>query len=292
MTISEYYGFPPDVNAQLNYSSFHDMQDSSFPCAEMNEAFTNQSRTCVKLFDTSKTTSMANMLKGCRNLYSVPLFETSNVTDMSNMLSGCSSLVYISELNTSNVTNMSGFARDCGSLTTFPHVDTRNVTDMSYMCSDCSHLKSFPQLDTSSVTNMKSMLFFTNLDSFPQLDTSKVTDMTSMIYWCPNLTSLPPLDCSSISGSNKYPVYEVVNLIDVGGFINMKYSWTNAYGLVKCDKLSYQSCINILNGLYDFTGNGERPTSSQGKLKVHANFLALVGDELSIGTDKGWTITA
>ena len=69
-------------------------------------------------------------------------------------------------------------------------------------------------------------------------------------------------------------------------------NWNDNYGLVLCPNLTYQSCINILNGLYDFTGNGETPYSSQGKLKVHQNFLNAVGDEISIGTNKGWTITA
>lgn len=55
--------------------------------------------------------------------------------------------------------------------------------------------------------------------------------------------------------------------------------------------LTYESCISILNNLYDFTGNGETPNSSQGKLKVHQNFLGKVGDKISIGINKGWTIT-
>ena len=64
------------------------------------------------------------------------------------------------------------------------------------------------------------------------------------------------------------------------------------YSFDKTPNLTYESCINILNGLYDFTGNGETPASNQGKLKVHSNFLTTVGDEISIGTNKGWTITA
>ena len=64
------------------------------------------------------------------------------------------------------------------------------------------------------------------------------------------------------------------------------------YNLNSLPNLTYESCINVLNGLYDFTGNGETPSSSQGKLKVHQNFLDKVGDEISIGTSKGWSITA
>ena len=56
--------------------------------------------------------------------------------------------------------------------------------------------------------------------------------------------------------------------------------------------LTYESCISILNNLYDFTGNGETPDNNQGKLKVHPNFLTTVGDEISIGVAKGWTISA
>jgi hypothetical protein len=48
----------------------------------------------------------------------------------------------------------------------------------------------------------------------------------------------------------------------------------------------------VLNGLFDFVSAGISPASNEGKLKVHQNFLNLVGDEISIGTNKGWTITA
>ena len=81
------------------------------------------------------------------------------------------------------------------------------------------------------------------------------------------------------------------NLTYFGGLIDVKVNWNDNYGLVRCPNLTYESCISILNNLYDFTGNGETPTSSQAKLKVHQNFLNLVGDDLAIGTNKGWTIT-
>ena len=77
-----------------------------------------------------------------------------------------------------------------------------------------------------------------------------------------------------------------------GGFQNMKCNWNDNRGLSATPNLTYESCISILNCLYDFTGNGLTPSSSQGNLKVHQNFLDLVGDEITIGTNKGWTITA
>lgn len=77
-------------------------------------------------------------------------------------------------------------------------------------------------------------------------------------------------------------------LVEFGGFIGLKakieiHNWS---------ALNYESCINILNGLHDFVSAGETPTSKQGILKVHSNFLSLVGDEIAIATNKGWQVTA
>jgi hypothetical protein len=100
-------------------------------------------------------------------------------------------------------------------------------------------------------------------------------------------------NCENLTSSPFNSIYSnAPNLIYHSGFPNCKYSSSDNYYYVKLANLTYESCISILNNLYDFTGNGVTPTSSQGKLKVHANFLTTVGDELSIGTNKGWTITA
>ena len=47
----------------------------------------------------------------------------------------------------------------------------------------------------------------------------------------------------------------------------------------------------MLNGLYDVTANGETPNSEQGQLKVAQSFLDKVGDEISIGVAKAWSIS-
>ena len=116
-----------------------------------------------------------------------------------------------------------------------------------------------------------------------------------MFYSCSNLTSLPALNAQSLNMgqySGLFGYSELPNLINFGGFLNLKCSLTNDKNLKKLPNLTYESCINVLNGLYDFAGNGETPNSDQGQLKVHQNFLDKVGDEISIGINKGWTITA
>lgn len=100
-------------------------------------------------------------------------------------------------------------------------------------------------------------------------------------------------DCERLTTSPYVRTYsQIKNVTYHSGFPNCKYSTNDAYYYVKLPNLTYESCISILNNLYDFTGNGVTPNSSQGQLKVHSNFLSLVGDEISIGTNKGWTITA
>ena len=89
-----------------------------------------------------------------------------------------------------------------------------------------------------------------------------------------------------------YSYSNLNNLTYFGGYIGRTESMENNNVLAKCPNLSYESCKSILENLYDFTGHGETPTSSQGKLKVHPNFLTTIGDEISIGIDKGWSITA
>ena len=120
--------------------------------------------------------------------------------------------------------------------------------------------------------------------------------MQGIFNGCYALTTIPALDCSSIGTDYNAAAWfgysNLNNLTEIGGFLNLKTKSDSNYGLAECPNLTYQSCINILNGLYDFTGNGETPDSNQGKLKVHANFLTTVGEDISIGLNKGWTITS
>lgn len=195
------------------------------------------------------------------------------------------------------LTNMNHMFYNCLRLTTIPEIDTSSVTDMGGTFSACQSLRTIPLLDTSSVTDMSETFYYCRaLTTIPEIVTSKVTNMYGIFENCSTLTTLPQLDCSSIgTGYNStawFGFSELPNLVNVGGFIGLKIKSDSDYGLKKVPNLTYESCINILNGLYDFTGNGETPNSNQGKLKVHANFLTTVGEEISIGINKGWVITS
>ena len=132
------------------------------------------------------------------------------------------------------------------------------------------------------------------LQVIPQFDTKNVTDMANMFESCGSLVSLPALDARSLNMWSFWGIFgnnELPNITDFGGFLNLKHSLTNDNDLKKLPNLTYESCINVLNGLYDFTGNGETPNSEQGKLKVAQSFIDKVGDEISIATSKGWDVS-
>lgn len=198
----------------------------------------------------------------------------------------------------SGITNITFMFEGCGNLTTIPMIDTSKVTSMSHTFHNCISITTIPLWDTSKVTDMYHTFYKCDrLKNIPQLNTSNVTNMTGMFRDCTNITSIPALNASNVTYiSNFFGSFGVEKLTDVGGLIGLKKSMGDAFGFAQAPNLSYQSCINILNGLYDFTGNGETPSSSpdnlQGKLMVHQNFLDKVGDKISIGINKGWTITA
>lgn len=257
MDLREYYNLPEGTNANLSFiPSFFDTIDRyPYPCpSSMENASAYYKGSSIPELDTSNVTTMKQMFYYCSNLASLDVsnWDTSKVTDMNQMFYYCSNLTSL------DVSNW----------------DTSNVTTMNQMFRDCNKLTS---LDLS---------FW---------DTSKVTTMGNMFDGCSKLETLSSINCSGItgtdsSGAGMFGYSGISTLKNFGGWIGLKKSVTN-YGINKCPNLTYESCINVLNGLYDFTGNGMTPASNEGKLKVHQNFLDLVGDEIRIGTDKGWTIS-
>lgn len=255
MTLAEYYGFPEGTNCVRKYYNVTD-EGANYPLNGDLSYFFNEEEQRYALPD----------LKDCKP------------------------------------TKMNYFAAECKGVETLDslqYIDTSNCDNFSYAFNYLSGITStngISNWDTSKATNMANMFNYCsgllNAD-ISNWDTSKVTNMSSMFAYCNKLTTLSTIDCTSVA-QNQYPLQAYSNnttLTTVGGFINMKSSWDNNYGLSKFTNLTYESCINILNGLYDFTGNNQTPTSTQGKLKVHANFLTTVGDEISIGTSRGWVIT-
>lgn len=213
----------------------------------------------IPTIDTSNLTDMPGIFDGCYNLMELPAINTSKVTNMSYMLRHCRKLTTIPQLNTSNVINMDSMFYDCSSLTTIPQLDTSNVINMGYMFGSCSSLTTIPQLDTSSVTSTG-------------LNLSKVTNVQLMFYSCSALTTL-------------------------GGFQNLGMAYNtnqsanySSYTLKLSDssKLTHDSLMNVINGLYDIKSKGCNP---QSLVLGSVNLAKLTEEEIAIATDKGFNVS-
>lgn len=250
--------------------------------------------TTIPLLDTSNVTTINGMFKGCTKLTSLPSLDTSKATIMNSMFEGCSVLTTIPTLNTVNVTSMINMFNSCSSLTTIPTLNTSKVEHMNGMFRDCSSLTTIPLLNTSNVTNMFTMFSgCSSLTTIPALDTSKVTNMSNMFSNCTSLTSLPEFDASNVTSmSNYFGWSEMTNLRNVRGWRNLKCSWDDGFGLNQCPNIDPSDMKAVLDYLYDFTGNGETPNSSQGRLAIHKNHFENPDLQPNIerAVAKGWTI--
>ncbi len=220
-------------------------------------------------------TDMNRMFSDCRNLKTIPLLNTSSVTSMERMFYSCHNLQTIPLLDTSKVSNAAGMFYYCENLKTLPNnLNLGNCTNMTNLFDNASSLTDYSFLETWIIN--------------PNADMGAMINNTNTTY----VPAIPCVGNTSYYQSAIFWAYgDYSKLTYFGGWIGRKYNVDKDYILKKLTALSYESCISILNNLYDFTGNGETPSSSQGKLKVHQNFLDKVGEQISIATNKGWTIT-
>lgn len=206
----------------------------------------------------------------------------------------------ITKWNTSNVVTMEGLFAFASSLTSIPVFDTSNVMDMNGMFKNCSKLASIPALDYSNAVIIDSLFAScTSLTSIPDLDISSAIKFaggssSSWLYNTPNITSIGALQCDNIEDVNyMFGGSQKTNVTYFGGAINLGKRWTMSntsgnYAFYLLPNLSYESVINILNGLYDRAAAGMSVIT----LKLHANHLAMLSDDdIAIATNKGWTLS-
>lgn len=141
------------------------------------------------------------------------------------------------------------------------------------------------------------------LTSIPELDTSMSGSMYRMFTNCLSLQSIPLLDSSSVWNSSALLIGsdELTNLTDIGGFKDLKVSWP-AYFLDKVPNATAESLMNVINNLWDWTGNTtgklimpdgtERSFGTTHTMKFGTTNLAkLTEDEIAVATAKGWILT-
>lgn len=213
-------------------------------------------------------------------------FDFSNVTNMDYMFANSKTQEFT--LNTHNVVSMIGIFQYCN-LKNAPNLDTSKVTTMEKMFGWNYSLESIPLYDTS---NVKSFYYFcescTKLTSVPALNTSNATTMNDMFYNCSSLETLPEFNGGKCSNFNYFCTGN--NLVNFGGIVDMgKSSSITLTRFLTSPKLSYESCMNVINKLYDRASAGY----SMATLSFNATPYALLSaDDIAIATAKGWIVQA
>ena len=150
-----------------------------------------------------------------------------------------------------------------------------------YMFSSYSSLVSVQGLNTANGTNFKSMFNGCyKLISIPELNTANGTNFQSMFYRCYALTNIPELNTANGTDFG-YMFQNCTELQNFGGLKNVKYS----FSLSASNKLTHESLLNVLNGLFDLTGSDQQ-TLTLGS----TNLAKLTDDEKAIATNKNWIL--
>lgn len=184
-----------------------------------------------------------------------------------------------------------------------------NESDVSYMFSNCQQLQTIPKLplkptkmsnvfygtdaktvdvsgwDTSNVTSFSSLFDNSSIRRlYGTFDTSKAAYISKMFYDCRFLTDLQEIDASSVTENLGYDFYSPIGncyrLVNFGGLKGIKKTWYAN----KSFSLSYDSILNIINGLADGV-TGQTLYLSQEIVNE------LSDDNIAIATNKGWTIS-
>lgn len=150
---------------------------------------------------------------------------TKNLRDAEEMFRGCYSITELVSLNMTPV-NCNGMFRDC----------------------QFERLNGYPiYLDTSNAQSIQGIFNNTNIDKVYELDCTNILPAGITGYFYEDY------------GSRFEPFgdYDCPNLIEIGGFKNLKVNFE--LDRKNMPNLSYQSLVNIVSKVYNFTENGETP---------------------------------
>lgn len=226
-----------------------------------------------------------------------PEIDTSEVTKMNYMYYYCNKQQIINNLNTSKVTNMSNMFKEANVIVNC-ELDMSNVIDMTAMYYN-ANMKIPKMNNVTKVTSMRQTFYYnyylTSLD-LSSFNTSELTDLYQTFRFCNNLKDLNiHFDASKVVNMYEMLVtQELTNLnfmYNVGkGFSTSASANNSNYRLdvTVCDKLTHDSLMSIIDGLYDIASLG---IQTQSVYLGSKNLAKLTSEEIAIATNKGWTVS-
>ena len=258
----------------------------------------------ISIWDTSKVSKAVSLFSNCKKLINgdVSKNDWSSLVDCHCLFSNCSKL---QTANVSNIVNghttVQGMFGTCVGLKTIVGLDTwdvSNVTDFYETFNECRELSNDSFKDVEKWNVVKPQRFtgtFYNCQKLSSLDlsgwkTDTLTSVNSMFTYDSGLIDL------NLTGWNMSKITNTSSWFNgCSGLINLQFGYDIKYSfsLSSSSKLSVDSLLSVLNGLYDYVGKGESvPSSSYGKLTLGSTNLAKLTDEQkAIATAKGWTLS-
>lgn len=248
-------------------------------------------------FDFSNVTEFESLFKKCKNLKRVNANLTGSMSKSHSkrgMFEDCSALETGASFYAMRVTEMTQLYLYCSSMTSCPGYEIFECTSLAEMFNQCRNLQTVGNFiavggDAPYLITVAAM--FANCSSLikaPEIPTKNVRTFNNMFYYCRALTDVPEYDASNATDVGGI-FYYCDNITNFGGLKNLKVSWDDYYGLYQCPNLTYESIMNVINGLYDLRGNGDMTSRI---LKLHSKSLNKLSDEdKAIATNKGWILT-
>lgn len=230
----------------------------------------------VSLTTSSSLTTVSGMFSYCTSLREVNAFNVSSVQSFSSMFIGCTTLEEAPAFTTSSATSFASMFTGCFSLATCPAYSSTNVTTFNNMFSNCKQLLQAPNFATSNAVDFSSAFSSCQLlTQVPAYNLTKATNVNSFLSGCINLKTLGAIQFNTTTAPTFSSAFNCVSLkrSQVTGVINT-HSYANC-------SLGPTALDEIYTNLPTVTGKTITVTGNHG----------VTGDNPSIATAKGWTVT-
>ena len=225
-----------------------------------------------------KVTSLSNTFYNTR-IKESPAIDTSLCTSFSNTFSTCDRLTDLYAYNYSSATTLADMLNGCYSLKSVPNFNiTASCTNLGSLCNNCWSLEKAPTFSNSS----------------------GVTNANSMLLGCKSLTTIPSYVFGNITGTNFNLLVNACDSLQIMPSLTVGSSYTaNANILNNCFSLKrmlmpLRFTFSVANAKMSATALNEMysilPTVTGQTVTVTGNY-GVSGDDPSIATSKGWTVT-
>jgi hypothetical protein len=226
----------------------------------------------------SVQTNFAGFLRESSSLQSLPLFNTAAGTSFSEFLTNCLSIRTIPLFNTAASTGFAGFMSGCVNLETIPLINTAASANFAFFLAGCSSLRSIPLIITAAGTNFSNFLNgATSLELLPLLNVAAGLDFGNFLFSCTSLQLLPALNFAAGTNFNNA-------FFNTSSLSRIQATFPANQNIPLGSKSLGPAARN------EIYTNLPTASGSPRTITVTGNW-DIAGDDPSIATAKGWTVT-